>query len=33
MGLELLHGQLMEQSGWYNDDTRIQRSVQYSVIT
>jgi hypothetical protein len=32
MGLELLHGRLMEQDNRYNDDTRIQGSVQYSFI-
>jgi hypothetical protein len=32
MGLELLHGRLMEQNDRYNDDTRIQCSVQYSFI-
>lgn len=32
VGLELLHGRLMEQDNRYNDDTRIQGSLQYSFI-
>ncbi|MFK2900217.1 porin [Dyella jejuensis] len=32
MGLELLHGRLMEQDNRYNADTRIQGSVQYSFV-
>ena len=32
VGLELLHGRLLEQDNRYNDDTRIQGSLQYSFI-
>ncbi len=32
VGLELLHGRLLEQNNRYNDDTRIQGSLQYSFI-
>ncbi|GGA00728.1 DcaP family trimeric outer membrane transporter [Dyella caseinilytica] len=32
VGLELLHGRLMVQDNRYNDDTRIQGSLQYSFI-
>ncbi|GLQ99647.1 DcaP family trimeric outer membrane transporter [Dyella mobilis] len=31
-GIELLHGRLLEQDNRYNDDTRIQGSIQYSFI-
>ncbi|RDS86371.1 DcaP family trimeric outer membrane transporter [Dyella psychrodurans] len=32
VGLEVLHGRLLEQDTRYNDDTRIQGSLQYSFI-
>jgi DcaP outer membrane protein len=32
VGFEVLHGRLLEQDNRYNDDTRIQGSVQYSFI-
>jgi len=32
VGVELLHGRLLEQDNRYNDDTRIQGSLQYSFI-
>lgn len=32
VGLELLHGRLLEQDNRYNNDTRIQGSLQYSFI-